>query len=184
MSNEKGDELLNACFWLSLAASQLSGQALLAVWDSLNDSLSLEDRDLLLGIDAELIESTALALKRLVEASVLSFHPEWQDRVGESVQAFSDFLVYCLEGESVVSEWAVVVVDSCSGFVDIYKVHISIICNAFYLLKYLITSFLRGVTSMKKRKVPAEEIPSQSDLSRGITSHYCRRVRDRRFKIS
>mmetsp|Transcript_24107 Transcript_24107/g.54709 ORF Transcript_24107/g.54709 Transcript_24107/m.54709 type:complete len:539 (-) Transcript_24107:3252-4868(-) len=121
MSNEKGDELLNACFWLSLAASQLSGAQALAVWDSPNDSLSIEDRDLLLGIDAELIESTALTLKRLVEASVLSCHPEWNDRVGESVQAFSDFLVYCLQSQSVVSEWAVVVVDSCSGFVDIYK---------------------------------------------------------------
>ena len=122
MPNEKGDELLNACFWLSLAASQLSGAQALAVWDSSNDcSLNLEDRDLLLGIDVELIERTALTLKRLVEASVLSFHPEWQDRVGESVQAFSDFLVYCLQSQSVVSEWAVVVVDACSGFVDLYK---------------------------------------------------------------
>ena len=41
--------------------------------------------------------------------------------VGEEVQAFSDFLVYTLESQTIVSDWAVVVFDTCSGFADIYK---------------------------------------------------------------
>lgn len=35
--------------------------------------------------------------------------------------AFSDFLVYTLESQTIVNEWAVVVFDTCSGFVDVYK---------------------------------------------------------------
>jgi hypothetical protein len=45
----------------------------------------------------------------------------WQGMVGEEVQAFSDFLVYTLESQTIVSDWAVVVFDTCSGFADVYK---------------------------------------------------------------
>jgi hypothetical protein len=41
--------------------------------------------------------------------------------VGEEVQAFSDFLVYTLDSQTLLSDWAVVVFDSTSGFCDIYK---------------------------------------------------------------
>lgn len=37
------------------------------------------------------------------------------------VQAFSDFLVYILESKTIISDWSVVVFDTASGFVDIYK---------------------------------------------------------------
>ena len=73
--------------------------------------------------DDELIRETALQLKRTIEAAVLSSHPEWAagGMVGEEVQAFSDFLVYILESKTIVSDWAVVVFDKCSGFVDVYR---------------------------------------------------------------
>ena len=50
-------------------------------------------------------------------------HPEWvlQGKVGEEVQAFSDFLVYTLDSHTLLSDWAVVVFDATSGFCDIYK---------------------------------------------------------------
>ena len=44
-----------------------------------------------------------------------------QGKVGEEVQAFSDFLVYTLDSQTIVSDWAVVVFDTSSGFVDVYK---------------------------------------------------------------
>ena len=41
--------------------------------------------------------------------------------VGEEVQAFLKFLVYILETQSIASDWAVVVCDTSSGYVDVYK---------------------------------------------------------------
>jgi hypothetical protein len=35
--------------------------------------------------------------------------------------AFSDFLVYTLESQTIVNDWAVVVFDAVSGFCDVYK---------------------------------------------------------------
>lgn len=35
--------------------------------------------------------------------------------------AFSDFLVYTLESQTIINDWAIVVFDTCSGFCDIYK---------------------------------------------------------------
>lgn len=35
--------------------------------------------------------------------------------------AFSDFLVYTLESHTIISDWAVVVFDTSSGFVDVYR---------------------------------------------------------------
>lgn len=101
-----------------------------------------------LSADEALIGETALDLKRTIEAAVVHAHPgkplentfesifdlsnftrdilawsEWaeQGMVGEEVQAFSDFLVYVLDSDTILSEWAVAVFDSVSGFVDIYK---------------------------------------------------------------
>ena len=120
--DEKGNLISNACFYISLASSYLSGIGALSVWndDSIADN---PDNSLLKEADDELIKETALQLKRTIEAAVLSSHPEWAARgmVGEEVQAFSDFLVYILESKTIISDWAVVVFDTASGFVDVYK---------------------------------------------------------------
>lgn len=123
--NEKNELIRNSCFYLSLATSYLSGIGALAVWDKSDDGDidDPEENALLLEADDALIKEMALQLKRIIEAAVLSKHPEWAARgfVGENVQAFSDFLVYILESNSVVSDWAVVVFDTTSGFADVYK---------------------------------------------------------------
>jgi len=122
--NERQELISNSCFYLSLAVSYLCGINALAVWDakSLTD-IEEDDRLLLEAADKTLIHQTALQLKRVIEAAVLANHPEWAagGMVGESVQAFSDFLVYILESGSLVADWAVVIFDSVSGFVDVYK---------------------------------------------------------------
>lgn len=122
--NEKNELIRNSCFYLSLASSYLSGIGALAVWNK-TDGERIDDPDntLLREADDALIRETALQLKRVIEAAVLSSHPEWaaQGMVGEEVQAFSDFLVYMLESQSIISDWAVVIFDTSSGFVDVYK---------------------------------------------------------------
>ena len=107
--NEKDQQIRNSCFYLSLAASYLSGI----------EALVEEDPE----ADKALIGETALQLKRVIEAAVVKAHPEWaaQGMVGEEVQAFSDFLTYSLDGEALLSDWAVVVFDASSGFCDAYK---------------------------------------------------------------
>jgi hypothetical protein len=119
--NEKQQVITNSCFYLSLAVSYLNGIEALAVWQTpeINDD---SDFQLLRKADEELIKVTALQLKRTIETAVLSAHPEWAMKglVGEEVQAFADFLVYCLES-TFLSDWAIVVCDTSSGFVDIYK---------------------------------------------------------------
>jgi len=122
--NERAELIHNSCFYLSLAASYLSGiGALMDTTDDLDNShlgtasdFGEEDRFL--------IGETALQLKRRIEAAVLQAHPEWAEAgmVGEQVQAFSDFLVYLLDSPgAIVSEWAVVVFDTTSGVCDVYK---------------------------------------------------------------
>lgn len=119
--NEIGERIHNSCFYLSLAASYLSGIEALAVWNTpdVNDD---SDMVLLRKADNALIRGTALQLKRAIETAVLSAHPEWAGKglVGEEVQAFADFLVYAFES-TFISDWAVVIFDSSSGFVDVYK---------------------------------------------------------------
>lgn len=119
--NEKKQVITNSCFYLSLAVSYLNGIEALAVWQTpeINDD---SDFHLLRKADEELIKVTALQLKRTIETAVLSAHPEWAMKglVGEEVQAFADFLVYCLES-TFLFDWAIVVFDTSSGFVDIYK---------------------------------------------------------------
>jgi hypothetical protein len=50
-------------------------------------------------------------------------HPNWAEQgvVGEEIQAFSDFLVYALDSDSVLGHWAIAVFDEASGFVDVYR---------------------------------------------------------------
>lgn len=122
--NEKNERIRNSCFYLSLACSYLSGIGALEIWEDQSDEDEEDpDKALLLEADDALIMETALTLKRTIEAAVLSSHPEWaaQGMVGEEVQAFSDFLVYTLESQTIISDWAVVVFDTCSGFVDVYR---------------------------------------------------------------
>jgi hypothetical protein len=134
--NEQNEIIHNSCFYLSLAASYLWGIGALT-WGnygggknngsnggsgsgtSMNDDddwLDEKDKEMLVG-------ETALQLKRTIEAAVVKAHPEWaaQGKVGEEVQAFSDFLVYTLDSQTLLSDWAVVIFDATSGFCDIYK---------------------------------------------------------------
>jgi len=121
--NEKNEEIQNSCFYLSLAYSYLHGiQAL--ILDNEDDMTTIKRTASGQDVNAALIGQTALQLKRVIEAAVLKAHPEWaaQGMVGEEVQAFSDFLTYSLDdGGALLSDWAVVVFDSVSGFCDIYK---------------------------------------------------------------
>mmetsp|Transcript_31613 Transcript_31613/g.35391 ORF Transcript_31613/g.35391 Transcript_31613/m.35391 type:complete len:468 (-) Transcript_31613:1711-3114(-) len=113
--NERNEIIHNSCFYLSLATSYLWGIGAL----SFNKEADYGEKD-----DNEfLVGDTALQLKRNIEAAVVKAHPEWasQGMVGEEVQAFSDFLVYSLDSQTLLSDWAVVVFDCTSGFCDIYK---------------------------------------------------------------
>uniref|UniRef100_A0A7S3B8Y0 Uncharacterized protein n=1 Tax=Haptolina ericina TaxID=156174 RepID=A0A7S3B8Y0_9EUKA len=57
-----------------------------------------------------------------MEAAVLRAHPEWGgSRVGDEVQAFSDFLFYVLDSPTLISELAIAIFDSESGFVEIFS---------------------------------------------------------------
>lgn len=98
--NERGEQMRNQCFYLSLARSYLR-----------NSSHKQSE-----------CESTALHFKRVIEAAVLAAHPDWGgNRVGEDVQAFSDFLFFVLDSNAMLSELTVVIFDSVSGGVEIYK---------------------------------------------------------------
>mmetsp|Transcript_6669 Transcript_6669/g.15139 ORF Transcript_6669/g.15139 Transcript_6669/m.15139 type:complete len:597 (+) Transcript_6669:146-1936(+) len=121
--NEKDEMIRNSCFYLSLAVAYLSGIGALAVWDKSGENIEDHDKTLLREADDALIRETALQLKRVIEAAVLCAHPEWAAKgmVGEEVQAFSDFLVYILESQTILSDWAIVIYDTSSGFVDVYR---------------------------------------------------------------
>ncbi|KAG7369457.1 DnaJ protein [Nitzschia inconspicua] len=112
--NENNQPISNSCFYLSLATSYLWGIGALS---HLQDNPE-DDPSLLL-----LVQETALQLKRTIEAAVVKAHPEWclQGKVGEECQAFSDFLVYTLDSPTLLSDWAVIIFDSTSGYVDVYK---------------------------------------------------------------
>jgi len=97
--NERGEEMRNQCFYLSLARSYLGSN-----------------------YKQQLLEETALHFKRVVEAAVLVAHPDWGgSRVGEHVQAFSDFLFFVLDSRGLLSELVIVIFDSVSGGVEIYR---------------------------------------------------------------
>merc|ERR1719443_1101305 len=95
--NELGEIIYNQCFYLSLARSYLD-----------TDSKSS-------------LRDTALSLKRAIESAVLSEHADWAgERVGEDVQAFSDFLVFVLGTDALFSELGVAIFDSVAGGVEVY----------------------------------------------------------------
>merc|ERR1712048_419919 len=90
--------MTNQCFYLSLARSFLG--------------------------PSESTQARALIFKRMIEESVLKAHPEWtnSDKIGENVKAFSDFLIFPMRDKaSEFAEMVVVVVDSVSGLIEIYK---------------------------------------------------------------
>merc|ERR1711879_470669 len=94
--------MYNQCFYLSLARSYLRPTG------------EVNKR--------KVLEATALFLKRVIEAAVLASHPDWGgQRVGDDVQAFSDFLFFVLDSHALLAELGVAVFDSVSGGVEIYK---------------------------------------------------------------
>lgn len=129
--NEKKETIANSCFYLSLAASYLCGVGAFAT-----DPTAIylkrtknNDNDAELEIaslpkkEKQLTKKLALQLKRAIEAAVMLVHPDWAESgmVGEEVQAFSDFLVYALDSDSVLGHWSIAVFDEASGFVDVYR---------------------------------------------------------------
>lgn len=121
--NERDELIHNSCFYLSLAASYLGGIGALGSDDGDEQEVTIDGGIEEESADRALIGETALQLKRIIEAAVVKAHPEWaaQGMVGEEVQAFSDFLVYTLDSSTLLSDWAVVVFDTTSGFCDVYK---------------------------------------------------------------
>lgn len=142
--NEQNEIIHNSCFYLSLATSYLWGIGALSFQNEENVRIGGEkfEDGLISFVDVDggndnlgtkysngkdedelLVGDTALLLKRTIEAAVVKAHPEWvlQGMVGEEVQAFSDFLVYTLDSQTLLSDWAIVVFDATSGFCDIYK---------------------------------------------------------------
>ncbi len=122
--NEQNQSIQNNCFYLSLAASYLSGMGAFDEDPTLRvnttnkmETVALENRP------KHITMNLALQLKRAIESAVLLVHPEWAESgmVGEEVQAFSDFLVYALDSNSVLGHWAIAVFDEASGFVDVYR---------------------------------------------------------------
>ncbi len=120
--NEQNETIHNSCFYLSLAASYLSGVG--AFVEDPTRAITAENR--IATLENEQKQHTmklALQLKRAIEAAVLLVHPDWAKSglVGEEVQAFSDFLVYALDSDSFLSHWTIAVFDDESGFVDIFR---------------------------------------------------------------
>lgn len=120
--NERNEIIHNSCFYLSLATSYLWGIGALTFQNVDNNHKGRANPNDM-NEDELLVGETALQLKRAIEAAVVKAHPEWvlQGKVGEEVQAFSDFLVYTLDSHTLLSDWAIVVFDATSGFCDIYK---------------------------------------------------------------
>lgn len=132
--NEKNETITNSCFYLSLAASYLSGVGAFAVDptaiyskrslvnDDSNQTIEMEIATLPKR-EKQMTKKLALQLKRAIEAAVMLVHPDWASSgmVGEEVQAFSDFLVYALDSDSVLGHWSIAVFDEASGFVDVYR---------------------------------------------------------------
>jgi len=127
--NERHERIRNSCFYLSLTVSYLNGIGAL-MCPPFETSTTKgrgaprdDEQEMLRATDGALISHTALQLKRTIEAAVIKAHPEWARAglVGEEVQAFSDFLVYTLESDTILRDWAVAIFDETSGFVDVYK---------------------------------------------------------------
>jgi len=139
--NEQNKVIQNSCFYLSLAASYLSGSGAFNAdptegyfrnattngegGNGTNATAKSIEMSILMLRDEEMkvTQKLALQLKRAIEAAVVLVHPDWASTgaVGEEIQAFSDFLVYALDSDSVLGHWAVAVFDEASGFVDVYR---------------------------------------------------------------
>lgn len=132
--NEKKKTITNSCFYLSLAASYLSGAGAFGddptapyYYKTLDNASTMTTVEMEIAAlpkrEKQVTMKLALQLKRAIEAAVLLVHPEWaaSGMVGEEVQAFSDFLVYALDSDSVLGHLAIAVFDEASGFVDIYR---------------------------------------------------------------
>lgn len=129
--NEKKETIANSCFYLSLTASYLCGvgafstdpTAIYLKRTENNDNGAELEIASLPKKEKQLTKKLALQLKRAIEAAVMLVHPDWAESgmVGEEVQAFSDFLVYALDSDSVLGHWSIAVFDEASGFVDVYR---------------------------------------------------------------
>ena len=127
--NENNETITNSCFYLSLAASYLSGVGAFAIDPTViysKQSLDKYDSNQTAELpkkEKQLTKKLALQLKRAIEAAVMLVHPDWASSgmVGEEVQAFSDFLVYALDSDSILAHWSIAVFDEASGFVDVYR---------------------------------------------------------------
>jgi len=127
--NEKNETIHNSCFYLSLATSYLSGTGSFGSKDPTAvyiDKKNVDRGSTIAKLNKKqkhIVMTLALQLKRAIEAAVLLVHPDWAKtgQVGESVQAFSDFLVYALDSDSVLGHWSIVVFDDASGFTDVYR---------------------------------------------------------------
>jgi len=92
--DEEGRELVNQCFYLSIARSYLGHAPC-----------------------TEEVRKVALHFKRSIEACVLAAHPDWatdSHRLGENAMAFADFLPIAMgakEPPNLASRLAVVVID-------------------------------------------------------------------------
>lgn len=101
--DEEGRELVNQCFYLSIARSYLGPAP-----------------------EAEEVQKAALLMKRTVEACVLSSHPEWardDQRLGENAMAFADFLPIAMAAKdppNLVARLAVLILDSTQGHAEVY----------------------------------------------------------------
>lgn len=101
--DEDGKELVNQCFYLSIARSYLGHVP------------GLEE-----------VQKVALLMKRTVEACVLSVHPEWAKddrRLGENAMAFADFLPIAMgvkDPPNLASRLAVVVLDATQCCAEAY----------------------------------------------------------------
>lgn len=101
--DEDGRELVNQCFYLSIARSYLG------------HTPGLEE-----------VQKVALVMKRTVEACVLQAHPDWAKddrRLGENAMAFADFLPIAMaakEPPNLSARLAVVVLDATQCCAEAY----------------------------------------------------------------
>ena len=135
--NERGEQMYNQCFYLSLARAFLKEDhdhhrhhAKREEQRGAGDEEPHPEDGSEGGATGEggeparhLVEETALHFKRVVEAAVLRAHPEWAGtQVGEDLQAFSDFLFFVISGSNaMLSELAIAVFDDTSGGVEVYR---------------------------------------------------------------
>lgn len=101
--DEDGREMLNQCFYLSIARSFLGPH-----------------------VDPQEMRKSALLFKRTVEACVLAKNPEWatdQRMLGENAMAFADFLPIAMgvkDPPNLAARLAVLVLDTTQGHAEVY----------------------------------------------------------------